>query len=61
MKPSSVMVTYLRVKESAASKIHDRFTVAMEAAGFPEMTGCMYQTADVCIRLLIPVTVRSKA
>jgi hypothetical protein len=40
------MVTYLRCEEQAAPKNHDRFTVAMEAAGFTEISGCMCQTAD---------------
>ena len=47
MKPRSVMGTYLRFEEHAAPKNHDRFTVAIEAAGFTEILGCMYETADV--------------
>ena len=47
MKPRSVMGTYLRFEEHAAPKNHDRFTVAIEAAGFTEILGCTYETADV--------------
>jgi len=55
------MGTYLHFEEYASPKNHNRFTIAMEAAGFTEISGCMYQTADVCFRLLIAVAVRSKA
>jgi hypothetical protein len=55
MKPCSMMGTYLRFEEHAAPKNHERFTVAIEAAGFTEISGCL------CFRLLIPVAVMSKA
>lgn len=40
------MGTYVRFEEPAAPQNHDRFTFATEAAGFIEISGCMYQTAD---------------
>jgi hypothetical protein len=61
MKPCSVMGTYLRFEEHAAPKNRDRLTIGSEAAGFTEILGCTYQTADVCYRQRISVTMRSKA
>ena len=51
-----MMGTHLRFEEYASPKNQERFTVAMEAAGFTEVSGCMYQTADVCTRLLMYVS-----